>query len=637
MDHDRKNREGGLLVVLFLFILFILTDYVLYNNILFFENDIFYTIVGFFKDIHERIYALRIGYIIFLSAFILLRPRVKAVKNLTKGKKAFYITAALITTALFIYGYTNNGFYNLYIYPGLFILNIDFVTKAITFLTNKLTDESLFGKLSKLTSPYYYVIPSNGDKLHIHEPFTHFWIEGAQRSGKSATFIYRLIHQSIMQGMAGLVYDYEGDPQYTEDGLPILTNLTYTSLKHYNTFRENYYRKKNKSLLHKLIYTKHYPKLVQAFLNFTDFSRTVRINILSRRYIKHITQIRQLTKDLFANLSSDKMNSFWQQYGKVYMNAIIINLWKNYPDYCTLPHAILIAAFDFNKVMKWLMQDEEIHYHASALISAYQNAPETFAGAQVNSQVPFSELIDRGIFYVLSKDDFDLNITHPDNATVFCIGNSPERYQALQPALAAIVSVILRNMNHAGNVPSFVSLDEFPTFKILGMDHLMATARKHRVSIHLALQYYSQAARDYEEKHAKPLRSAGGNIFIGYTRDEQSLKFFSSLFGKIKKKQTSYTTNSESVSTSESMKDEEALKQLDIASQRTGEFTGLVADGKPPYFQARFDEFKMETETIPQFSLPVDTGNEEKNRQIIDSIVDKNYQRIIDEVKTLLK
>ena len=440
----------------------------------------------------------------------------------------------------------------------------------------------------------------------------------------------RFIYQSIQQGMPGFIYDYEGDPLHIDHGLPLMTNLAYTAVNEYRTNNKAKI-KSNKP---------NFPNLKLAFVNFTDLSRTVRLNILSPKYIKSKSQIFQITSNLFANLSSEAKggsSNFWKQYGESYINSIILNLWINYPDYCTLPHALMISSLPFKKVLPWIIKHDNISETASPLISAFEGKAEsTLAGATVSGQVPFQKLFTDEIFWVLSKDDFDLNITHPNNPTVFCLGNSPELKEALAPVIAAVSSVILNNMNRAGNLPSFFSMDEFPTVKLLGIDHMMATARKHKISVHLALQYFSQAMRDYDEKNAKTLRSAGGNVFLGYTRDEYSLKYYSDIFGDIKKKEVSYTTNPDQMSMSESMQKEKALKQLDIASLQTGEFTGLIADGKPAYFKAKFDEFTYNTSRLPIFSLPAETENENINKEILSRMVKRNYQNIKDESQSLL-
>jgi type IV secretory pathway TraG/TraD family ATPase VirD4 len=297
--------------------------------------------------------------------------------------------------------------------------------------------------------------------------------------------------------------------------------------------------------------------------------------------------------------------------------------------------AILLNSIDV--VLPWAMEDEETTMIMAPIISAWKNkAAGQLAGVETSAQLPISILLDPNIFWVMSADEFNLDITNQEKPFMLCIGNSKKLQQALAPAISVILTVIMKEMNSTGKVPSVFCFDEFPTVKVNGIDTFIATARKHHVSTILALQDFTQAERDYGKNTAHILRASCGNQFFGMTGNLETARFVSEMLGEIKKENVSYTTNKDNISTSESLQREKVLQARDLFGQAIGNFTGKIAGGKPPFFSSQFEEFKFDDIPIPDFACKDTTGDVDMDRQILNNQVKDNYNKILREAKSLL-
>ncbi|MFV0536355.1 MAG: type IV secretory system conjugative DNA transfer family protein [Dysgonomonas sp.] len=248
---------------------------------------------------------------------------------------------------------------------------------------------------------------------------------------------------------------------------------------------------------------------------------------------------------------------------------------------------------------------------------------------------------NKNICWVLSGTDaieFDLDITNKKNTKLLCVGNAPDLKDAVSPAISCIGSVIMTRMNQPGKSKSIFLVDELPTVNFQNLEVFTSTARKHNVSTILALQDFSQAERDLGKDSARILRTTCSNQNYGQTGKYETAREVQDMLGEIEKVSDSYTTqDSGSRSETESMKKEKVILARDIMGQPTGHYVGKIINGKPPYYSAQLDLDAGYSEEIPAFSLIVDTGDAEKDAEVMDKIVEANYQRIMNDAKELLK
>lgn len=136
-------------------------------------------------------------------------------------------------------------------------------------------------------------------------------------------------------------------------------------------------------------------------------------------------------------------------------------------------------------------------------------------GQIASAKIPLSRMISPALYWVMSADEFSLDINNPDEPKILCIGNNPDRQAIYGAALGLYNSRIVKIVNKKDRLKSSIIIDELPTIFIKGLDNLIATARSNKVAVLLGFQDFSQLIRDYTDKEAKVIINTVGNIFSG--------------------------------------------------------------------------------------------------------------------------
>ena len=593
---------------------------------------------------------VKIAYILFICLICLLTSGYSKNEN-----RIIYVISAVMLNALFLSGYAFS-FYNIFIYPVVFLSATIVTAQAIFKFKRSINDEEFFKGVNKKKSEFmFWIGTTRFGKLYIPKPQQHIWIDGGPGSGKSQSLIKPMIKQAALRGDAGLIYDYEGDP--TAENNPILTRVAYTAMLEAQEKRSQKIEKLNHNHQFWRIWKGLFPEPILtrfAFINFTDMSRTVRINIFSEKYFALNGESDIAIADLYfgnmaatllknLNTSFKEKQDFWYDTALIMTKAVFLRLHKDcvcqQKGFNTLPHAISIFLSDYNLVFRWLIEDHDVEMLASPIITPWKNqAMGQLSGTVSTLQSAFSKLLNPNIYWVMSKDGFNLDITNKDNPSLLCLGNAQSIKDSIAPCLAMIIGCVMKQMNNAGKKQSIFFVDELPTIIINALDEFIATVRKHFVSVLFGVQDYDQCARDYGEKSAAVLRSNCGNQFFGMTGNEKNARMVSEMFGEIRRKQVSITNNEgrSSQSTSESLQREKIVQTRDVTGQQVGEFMGKIANGNPVFFKCRFEDFVYDTKEIPPFSLPVETDDPQISLKILKQRVYDNYEQIKNDVKWIL-
>ncbi len=116
-------------------------------------------------------------------------------------------------------------------------------------------------------------------------------------------------------------------------------------------------------------------------------------------------------------------------------------------------------------------------------------------------------MISPQLYWVMTGDDFSLDINNPEEPKILCVGNNPDRQNIYSAALGLYNSRIIKLINKKGKLKSSVIIDELSTIYFRGLDNLIATARSNKVAVCLGLQDYSQLTRDYGDKESKVIQN----------------------------------------------------------------------------------------------------------------------------------
>ena len=403
-----------------------------------------------------------------------------------------------------------------------------------------------------IPTKYQYRHRMHNGWINVVNPFRATMILGTPGSGKSFSVYNPFIEQMIRKGYTMFVYDYK---------FPDLTEVVYNEL------------------LRNLDKYKVQPEFF--VINFNDPRYSNRCNPLHPRYITDQAASAEVADIIMKNVNPNtaEKEDFFSMSAKVYIDALIWFL-RIYEDgrYCDFPHLIELMGMPYEVVFDILQQYSEIEIKIRPFANALNSgAQDQLQGQIASAQIPLNKFASPELYWVLSGDDFPLDINDPLHPKILCVGNNPD-YQAIYgTTLALYTSRMFKLINHKGKLPCGVLLDELPTIFIKGLDNLIATARSNKVAIVLGAQDKSQLVRDYTQKEADVIFNTVGNIFAGQVNGKTAEELSKS-FGKEFRQQQSETTGSDSESTSTSFHQEEIMPVSRIETLSQGYFLGKVAD-----------------------------------------------------------
>jgi hypothetical protein len=450
-----------------------------------------------------------------------------------------------------------------------FLLVLSGGTLLSRIISNKLNNKDIFNKENEtfpqeerlleneysINLPARYLLKNKVRKswINIINPFRAIMVLGTPGSGKSYFVIRHVITQHIRKGFTMFVYDFKFDD---------LSKIAY------NTWLKNRHR-----------YSK--PPAFYV-INFDDLTRSHRCNPLEPSAMTDITDAAESARTILMGLNREwikRQGDFFVESPINFLTAVIWYL-RRYKDgeFCTLPHVIELMQTDYDSLFTLLRTEKEIEVLINPFVNAYLNdVMEQLEGQIAAAKVAMARLSSPQLYYVLSGNDFTLDINNPDAPKIVCMGNNPQKIQIYGAVLSLYVTRLVKLVNKKGKLKSSLVFDEFPTIYLNNMDSLIATARSNQVSTCLGIQDFSQLRKDYGREQADVIMNITGNIIAGQVTGDTA-KQLSERFGKIMQDRESYSINSGDTSISRSQQLEAAIPPSRISGLSSGEFVGMVAD-----------------------------------------------------------
>lgn len=274
-----------------------------------------------------------------------------------------------------------------------------------------------------------------------------------------------------------------------------------------------------------------------------------------------------------------KQGDFFVESPINFLTAIIWYL-RKYKDgpYCTLPHVIELMQADYDPLFAILQEQEEIKVLINPFVYAFQNkVKEQLEGQIASVKIGLARLASPQLYYVLSGNDFKLDVNNPKEPKIISIGNNPANIQIYGAVLSLYISRVIKLVNRKNQQKCSLIFDEFPTIYFNNMDSLIATARSNKAATTLAVQDYSQLKKDYGQEQAEVIMNIIGNAISGQVNGDTAEQL-SDRFGQIMQDRQSVTISADNTSTNKSTQLGDAIPVSTISALSSGKFVGMVAD-----------------------------------------------------------
>ena len=463
-----------------------------------------------------------------------------------------------------------------------------------------------------LPTRFYYKKRWNNGFVNIVNIFRACMVIGTPGSGKSYAIVNSYIRQLIAKGFAIYIYDYKFDD---------LSTIAYNSLL------------KNMD--------KYEVKPRFYVINFDDPRRSHRCNPINPEFMTDISDAYEASYTIMLNLNRtwiEKQGDFFVESPIILLAAIIwyLKIYKN-GIYCTFPHAVELLNKPYSDLFTILTSYPELENYLSPFMDAWKgNAQDQLQGQIASAKIPLTRMISPQLYWVMTGNDFSLDINNPKEPKLLCVGNNPDRQNIYSAALGLYNSRIVKLINKKKQLKCAVIIDELPTIYFRGLDNLIATARSNKVGVLLGFQDFSQLTRDYGEKESKVIQNTVGNIFSGQVVGETA-KTLSERFGKVLQQRQSVSINRQDVSTSINTQLDSLIPASKITNLSQGTFVGAVADNfdekiEQKIFHAEIvvDHVKISAEEKAYRKIPIINDFKDRNG---DDIIMQQIQRNYDQIK----
>ena len=426
--------------------------------------------------------------------------------------------------------------------------------------------ESQFDQIrEKIETPYSVNIPYKYSYLgevckswvNIVNPFRAILVGGTPGSGKSFATIEEMMRQFTKKGFTGVIYDFK---------YPTLTRKQYNYTRWYedsHTIKPSFY-----------------------VINFDDVEYSNRCNPINSDTLQAMADAEENTKVLMLNINKtwiEKEGEFFTDSANVYTAMLMwylkIVTQKYDYDICSLPHLIALSTFESTEILFLILNKyNELKPKMKPFSEALaKGALEQLAGQTASAGVALSKISTKELNYILTGDDFSLDLNNPLAPKILCLGNNPNRQLTYAAPLGLILSKLAKVLNDKDKLPSIFGIDEFPTVYIRGIDDLIGTGRSNKIATVLGFQSFKQIVANYGKQISDKIISICGTRIMGQMMDDDA-ELISKNIGKHKVLNKSYNYSQNDVSEGQQTSMEEIVPPERIAQFSQGTFCGTVAD-----------------------------------------------------------
>ncbi|HVI43223.1 MAG TPA: conjugal transfer protein MobC [Chitinophaga sp.] len=474
-------------------------------------------------------------------------------------------------------------------------------------------EERLLTNEYSINIPATYKLKNKIRKSYINliNPARGLLLAGQPGSGKTWYILEEVIKQQIEKGYCQFIYDWK---------YPDLTTVAYN---HYLKYRHRY----------------KVPVKFNVIIP-EDPTRTGRCNPLEPSTMTDITDAAESARTILYGLNRSwilRNGDFFVESPIILLTAVIWYLRKyRNGEYCTLPHVIELLQVEYSKLFTMIRCEPELEILISPFISALEaGVMEQLEGQIAAAKIAMARLSSPELYFVLSGNDFNLDINNPSAPQILCMGNNPQKQATYGAVLSLYINRLIKQINKKGKMKCGVNFEEFPTLTVQGIDALIGTGRSNLIATTVVIQNLDQVRKDYSREMADVLMNLCGNIICGQASGDTARQM-SERVGKIMQDRSSTTINSSDTSINHSQQLDMAIPASVISNLSAGEFVGIVSDNPGQEIKQKIfhNKVKKDAKAADQErkgykGLPV-------VRSLENGIVLKNFLQIKDDIDDIV-
>lgn len=334
-----------------------------------------------------------------------------------------------------------------------------------------------------------------------------------------------------------------------------------------------------------------------------DVERSVRINPIAPEYIPDEASLQARVKSFVlaaqGREGTDSTADFFNNASCSLLEALIWYLKLYKPESCNLPFVVSILnnpdnlhlqdgkrTIPYGKLERLLRWDPQVAGMAASFFQGVGNANTTSNILQTLILALNIINTDAG-FFLLSKNDIDLQVNKPGLHMALALVNAPENATAYAPVLAMAADAVLMKMCKDGSDPGMVLLDEVAEISLHKLVHYIAYVRSLGVCMVCTTQDMSQVQRIQggKEYNKQTMLSNFAHQFFGRTSNEQTAKYYEGMMPQVDRTEYSYSTSSNGGSSSRRTIKKPLYERTEFYSFRQGEFV---------YFHGKVERFRFD-------------------------------------------
>ncbi|TXI90328.1 MAG: hypothetical protein E6Q36_01655 [Chryseobacterium sp.] len=471
------------------------------------------------------------------------------------------------------------GIVILYFIAFATLLGVAFMIGTYLFSKQKLKDqfnienETFEQTKKKIETPtslnleyeFYWKGKWNKGWVNMISVFTGIWIFGLMSSGKSFTWFLQAIYQFVQKHFTLAIYDYK---------FPELTNITYK--------------------MHKALNSK-----TRLFVVCMDNARlSNRCNPVNVKYVKTVQDMDVVSEVLIKNNNAGNFDKFFDGSAQGILTAILylLRLWerKHGIPVCTIPHAMVLASVKIDYFLPQILSHKDVLMQVTSMRDAFMK--QDAAGGQLSGQVGslsnnLKSLISKDMMYILTGNDFDLELNNPADPKILCIGSSQRKAPVTAPIISVFFEIISRETNvvNKPKSPFMILGDEFARVFFKSLSEYVSSGRANQCGLMAGMQGIPQLQERLKSSEASAIVDISANLICGKAGNETA-KYVSERLGKTNQRKTTINESSEGEFSFGHTTDKDYLvSQSRISTLGVGEFCGTIVDDfKTKIKQKRF-------------------------------------------------